>query len=380
MTKQEKSFEEIRSIIVTHRSSASRGVNTESILMSWEVGAYISARLKSNEWGSKVVTELSEYLRIQDPTLKGYSRRNLYNMVSFYEAYSTSAFLETEQKLVGDKVKQLQGSQIVQTASAQLSSAAKEIVQFETAQIGFPPQILFLTTFSNHIEIINYCKTDTERLFYILYSFKENLKYKELQRCIKNDTYSTLLGDKKNISKGLKEIYPKAEIMFKDTAFVDFLNLPQKHTESKLHKGLLENMKKFVLELGKDFLFMESEYPVKVGGSTFKIDLLFYHRGLHCLVAIELKTTKFKPEHLGQLEFYLEALDRDVKRSNENPSIGILLCPSADHSVVEYAMSRSLSPTMVTEYKRLLIPKDVIAKNLDEYCSFAIEDKTSEKV
>ena len=376
MTKQEKSFEEIRSIIVTHRSSASRGVNTESILMSWEVGAFISARLKSNEWGSKVVTELSEYLRIQDPSLKGYSRRNLYNMVSFYEAYSTPAFLETEQKLVGDKIN---GSQFVQMSSAQLSIAPNEIVQFKTAQLKFPPQILFLTTFTNHIEIINYCKTNEERLFYILYSFKESLKIKELKRCIQNDTYSTLLDDKKNISKGLKAIYPKAEIMFKDTAFVDFLNLPQKHTESKLHKGLLENMKKFVLELGKDFLFMESEYPVKVGGSTFKIDLLFYHRGLHCLVAIELKTTKFKPEHLGQLEFYLEALDRDVKRSNENPSIGILLCPSVDHSVVEYAMSRSLSPTMVTEYKRLLIPKDVIAKNLDEYCAFAIEDKISEK-
>lgn len=376
MTKQEKSFEEIRSIIITHRSTASRGVNTESILMSWEVGAYISARLHSNEWGSKVVTELSEYLRIQDPTLKGYSRRNLYNMVSFYEAYSTPAFLETEQKLVGDKIK---GSQFVQMSSAQLSIAPNEIVQFKTAQLKFPPQILFLTTFTNHIEIINYCKTNEERLFYILYSFKESLKIKELKRCIQNDTYSTLLGDKKNISKGLKAIYPKAEIMFKDTAFVDFLNLPQKHTESKLHKGLLENMKKFVLELGKDFLFMESEYPVKIGGSTFKIDLLFYHRGLHCLVAIELKTTKFKPEHLGQLEFYLEALDRDVKRSNENPSIGILLCPSVDHSVVEYAMSRSLSPTMVTEYKRLLIPKDVIAKNLDEYCAFAIEDKISEK-
>ena len=255
---------------------------------------------------------------MQDPTLKGYSRRNLYNMVSFYEAYSTPAFLETERKLVGDKVKQLQESQFVQTSSAQIPIDSKEIVQFKTAQLRFPPKILFLTTFTNHIEIINYCKTNEERLFYILYSFKENLKIKELKRCIQNDTYSTLLRDKKNISKGLKAIYPKSEILFKDTAFVDFLNLPPKHTESKLHKGLLENMKQFVLELGKDFLFMESEYPVKVGGSTFKIDLLFYHRGLHRLVAIELKTTKFKPKYLGQLEFYLEALDRDVKRSNEN--------------------------------------------------------------
>lgn len=371
----QKSFEEIRSIIVTHRSAASRGVNTESILMNWEIGSYISARLKSNEWGSKVVTELSEYLRAQDPSLKGYSRRNLYNMVAFYEAYSTSDFIEIQQKLVGKKIEKLQASSIVQMKTAQLSALSTEIVQTSSAQLEYPPNILFLTTFSNHVEIINRCRTNEERLFYILYSFKENLKYKELQRCIQTDTYSTLLGDKKNLSKGLKEIYPNSEILFKDTAFLDFLNLPQKHAESKLHKGLLENMKKFILELGKDFIFMDSEYPLNVGGSTFKVDLLFFHRGLQCLVAVELKTKSFKPEHLGQLEFYLEALDRDIKRSNENPSIGILLCPSADHSVVEYAMSRSLSPTMVTEYKRLLIPKDVVAKNLNEYCSFVIDEK-----
>ena len=372
----EKSFEEIRSIITLHRSTASRGVNTEFILMNWEVGAYISARLKSNEWGSKVVTELSEYLRTQDPTLKGYSRRNLYNMVAFYETYSEPSFLELERKMLGDKIQKLQNKQIVQMPSAQLpASQNAEIVQFSTAQLSFPPQVLFLTTFTNHVEIFNRCKTNEERLFYILYSFRENLKFQELKRCIQTDTYSTLLGDKKNLSKGLKEIYPKSEILFKDTAFLDFLNLPQKHSEAKLHNGLLENMKQFILELGKDFIFMESEYPLKVGGSVFKVDLLFFHRGLQCLVAVELKTKNFKPEHLGQLEFYLEALDRDVKRSNENPSIGILLCPSSDHSVVEYAMSRSLSPTMVTEYKRLLIPKDVVAKNLNEYCSFSLEEK-----
>lgn len=371
----QKSFEEVRSIIDLHRGSASRGVNTEFILMNWEIGAYISARLKSNEWGSKVVSELSEYLRVQDPSLKGYSRRNLYNMVAFYEAYSNPNFLKIEQNMIGNKIKKLQTNQIVQMSSAQIQKESRQIVQLKTAQLPTPPQLLFLTTFTNHVEIINRCKTNEERLFYILYSFKENLKFEELKRCIKTDTFSTLLGDKKNLSKGLKEIYPSAEILFKDTAFVDFLNLPKKHSEAKLHKGLLENMKKFILELGKDFIFMESEYPLKVGSSTFKLDLLFFHRGLQCLVAVELKTQSFKAEHLGKLEFYLEALDRDVKRSNENPSIGILLCPSADHSVVEYAMSRSMSPTMVAEYKRLLIPTDVVAKNLNEYCAFAIEGK-----
>ena len=371
----QKSFEEVRSIITLHRTSAARGVNTEFILMNWEVGAYISARLKSNEWGSKVVSELSEYLRVQDPTLKGYSRRNLYNMVAFYEAYSDPNFLKIGENLLGDKIKKISNSQIVQKSSAQIHRGVPQIVQNSSAQLPTPPQIIFFTIFSNHMEIINRCRTNEERLFYILYAFKENLKFEELKRCIQTDTFSTLLGDKKNLSKGLKEIYPNAEILFKDTAFVDFLNLPKKHSESKLQKGLLENMKKFILELGKDFIFMESEYPLKVGSSTYKLDLLFYHRGLQCLVAVELKTHSFKPEHLGKLEFYLEALDRDVKRSNENPSIGILLCPSADHSVVEYAMSRAVSPTMVAEYKRLLIPKDVVAKNLNEYCSFAIDEK-----
>ncbi|MBO4314893.1 MAG: DUF1016 family protein, partial [Prevotella sp.] len=203
-----------------------------------------------------------------------------------------------------------------------------------------------------------------------IYANREHLKYKELQRCILNDTFGSLMGDKKNLSIGLKSAYPQSVAQFKDRAFIDFLNLPSRHSEKQLHKGILEHIKQFILELGKDFLFVDSKYPLQVGGSIFKIDLLFYHRGLQCLVAIELKAKHIKPEYIGQLEFYLEALDRDVRRSNENPSIGILICPSADHSVVEYAMSRSLSPTMVAEYHRMLIPKEVIQQSLNEFCEF----------
>lgn len=246
------------------------------------------------------------------------------------------------------------------------------IVQIPSAQL---PKILCVTTFSNHVEILSRCKTNEERLFYIIYSYRERLNNKELHRCINNDTFGSIISDKTNFSSGLKTTYPQSVALFKDRAFVDFLNLPQKHSEKQLHKGILEHIKQFMLELGKDFLFVDSEYPLQVGSSTFKVDLLFYHRGLQCLVAIELKTGKFKPEYIGQLEFYLEALDRDVKRSNENPSIGILLCQTADHSVVEYAMSRSLSPTMVAEYHRQLIPKDVMQKSLDEFCAFLFENQ-----
>ena len=360
--KFEQQFEEIRSIISMHRERALREVNRESLQMSWKVGRIVSNKLKSNEWGSKVVTQLSEYLRTKDPTLKGYSRRNIYNMVKFYDEYSSDVFK--------DQLQSLPLSEFVQSETAQMNR--NEIVQVETAQL---PAILYLTTFTNHIEILNRCKTQEQRIFYILYSYRERLKNKELQRCIVNDTYGSLMGNKNNFSAELKKIYPQSPSLIKDRAFVDFLSLPEKHNERQLHKGLLEHMKQFVLELGKDFLFVDSEYPLQVGGSVFKVDLLFFHRGLQCLVAIELKAKKFKPEYMGQLEFYLEALDRDVKRSNENPSIGILLCQSADQSVVEYAMSRSLSPTMVAEYHRQLIPKEVIQKSLKEFCSFLKEFK-----
>jgi len=358
--KYEQQFEEIRGIITMHRERALREVNEESLQMSWAVGRIVSDKLKSDEWGSKVVTQLSEYLRAKDPTLKGYSRRNIYNMVMFYDEYSSEVFR--------DYLQSLPLSDFVQSGTAQMNNYA--IVQVGTAQL---PAILYLTTFTNHIEILNRCKIIEQRIFYILYAYRERLKNKELQRCIVNDTYGSLMGNKKNFSTGLKQLYPQSPSLIKDRAFVDFLSLPEKHSERQLHKGLLEHMKQFVLELGKDFLYVDSEYPLQVGGSTFKVDLLFYHRGLQCLVAIELKAKKFKPEYIGQLEFYLEALDRDVKRSNENPSIGILLCKSADQSVVEYAMNRSLSPTMVAEYHRQLIPKEVVQKSLEEFCSFLKE-------
>jgi len=362
-------FQQVQGIISLHRSKALQTVNNENLLTAWEVGAFVSARLENSAWGSKTVKQLSEYLRTQDPTLRGYSSRNIYNMVAFYEAYSSIQFVEYQEKLklnefVQTKTAQIEGTDVKQSI---IQPATELIVQALPAQF---PNFLNLTTLSNHFEILNACKTIEERIFYILYAHKEQLNYREMLRCLKNNTFSSLMGDKHNLSKGLKSIYPQITPMLKDTIFVDFLGLPQRHSEKRLQNSILDNMKDFILELGKDFLFYDKEYPLQVGNSTFKIDLLFFHRGLQCLVAIELKTDKFKPEYMGQLEFYLEALDRDVRRSNENPSIGILLCQEADRSVVEYAMSRSLSPTMIAEYERQLIPKEVLQRSLEEFTQF----------
>lgn len=347
----EKQFEHVNSLIEQHRSSAIAKVNTEALQANWEVGQYISMQLKSSRWGTKVVSDLADYLKRQNPKRRGFGKRHLYNMVKFYETYSKGEFRNVAERL-----------------------RLPEIVQSPIAQFGeampVMPNVLTLVPFTSHLEIMNRCRTDEERIFYMLYAAHQRLKTEELRRCIVNQTYSLLMDKDKMLSPKMVAEYPNTEFMLKDRAFIDFLNLPTKHNEHHLHKGLLEHMKEFILELGKDFLFVDSEYGVQVGGSTKRIDLLFYHRALQCLVAIELKAVDFQPEFVGKMDMYLEALDRDVKRENENPSIGIILCPSADRSMVEYTLNRSLSPTMVAEYQQKLIPQEVMKKSLEEYCSF----------
>jgi RecB family endonuclease NucS len=181
-----------------------------------------------------------------------------------------------------------------------------------------------------------------------------------------------MIGNAK-LSTVSRETNPDLASTFKDSYVFEFLSLPEPHSESELQLGLVKQMKNFILELGRDFLFIGEEYKLQVGNSDFYIDLLFYHRGLQCLVAFELKADKFKPAHLGQLNFYLEALDRDTKKPNENPSIGILLCKDKDSEVVEYALSRSLSPTMVAEYQTQLPDKKILQQKLHELFDNAFE-------
>lgn len=375
---QEQQFNEVVLIIQQHRSKASQAINQEVLLTAWHIGGYVSAKLKSEEWGRKVVSQLSEFIRSHHPEIKGYSRSSIYNMVMLYDEYSSLSFQSTVQKYLRAEFVQPLAGQLKDYSKEDLDSAISSPIRAQSLATQIP-KILTYTTLTNLIEITCRCKSDEERLFYILYAHKEQLAKRELQRCISNQTYATLLGSKKNMSRGLLETYPNAPIIFKDTLFVDFLGLPQKHSEVSLKSGLIEHMKQFILELGKDFIFMDQEYNLNVGASSFKADLLFYHRGLQALVAVELKKTKFHPRDLGQLEFYLEALDRDVKRSNENPSIGILLCPEADKVVVEYAMSRSMSPTMIAEYKRILIPQERMQQQLNEYCNHFLADETDVK-
>ena len=367
----EHDFQQVHDIVVFHRAEVARKVNAEMLQMAWEIGQYISVRIKSAGWGAKVVDELSEYLQLQEPDSRGFGRRNLYNMVEFYDKYSTPEFQEIIRSLSDSIfIQQKTQSEIVQMPSAQI--ARPEIVQMPSAQIVFSslPTILTLTTFSNHLEILNRTHSYQEAIFYMLYAAQQQLTTKELRRSIVTQTYGSIMSKEKQFTPAMLSQYPGASFLFKDRLILDFLNLPSDFIEPQLHGGILENMKDFILELGKDYVFIGSEYPVKVGGSTKRIDLLFYNRALHCLAAVELKAVDFQAEFVSKMDMYLEALDRDVKKADENPSIGIILCPSIDKTMAEYTLSRSLSPTMVSEYQRKLIPRDILVKSLHDYCSF----------
>ena len=360
LLKYKEEFETVYGIIADHRKRVVRVVNNESMSMVWEVGGYVSYKLKTSAWGEGVVRQLSDYIRMKDPTARGWSYRTLYKMVQLYDAYSAASFADLLAQTDMSKY-----GEIVPFRMAQMEDGI--IVPFEMAQI---PNVLFATGWTNHQIILNRCKTDTERLFYMLYAGKERLENKELMRAIKTDTMNSLLGGKNVQSMVMANTYPDAPLLFKDKVFLEMLGLPLEYKESKLRKEIIAHMKDFILELGKDFLFIDDEHRIAVGGKTFKVDLLFYHRLLQCMVAIELKTDEFQPKDLGQLEFYLEALDQEERRSNENPSIGIILCKDADMEVVRYALNRSMSPTMVALYKEQLQVGGVIQRSLVEFCKY----------
>jgi len=323
-------FTDIIQLIKQSRTNAIKAVNAELINLYWNIGEYISKKIEKSEWGDSVVTELSNFIQTQEPEIKGFSDKNIWRMKQFYETYK---------------------------GFPKLSTVLREI------------------SWSHNLAIFSRCKTAEEREFYLRLAKQECYSFRELERQISASLFErTMIGNSK-LSTALRESNHDLTNTFKDSYVFEFLNLPDPHSESDLQRGLVRQIKNFILELGKDFLFIGEEYKLQVGNSDFFIDLLFYHRGLQCLVAFELKADKFKPDHLGQLNFYLEALDRDVKKSNENPSIGVLLCKDKDSEVVKYALSRSLSPTMVSEYKTKLPDKKLLQQKLHELFDNENNDK-----
>ena len=321
-------FAEIVTMIQHTRSEVVRLVNASLIDLYWRVGRYISDKISVSEWGDGVVKQLADYIERNSPEVKGFSDKNLWRMKQFYETYKD--------------------------ADEKLSPLVREI------------------SWSNNLLILTGCKTDEAKEFYMRLCIRYGYSKRELERQIDSMLYErTMLFDAKN-----KQLIAQNEGLsaLRDAYVFEFLELPPEHKEKDLRKAIVGNLKDFILEFGKDFTFVGEEYRVQVGNTDFFIDLLFYNRALSCLVAVELKVGKFKPEHIGQINFYLEALDRDVKKPTENPSVGLILCASKDDAVVEYALSRSMSPTMVSDYTLQLPDKKLLQEKLRELTDIALID------
>ena len=319
-------FQKVVNIIESAKERAYRKVNEDLITMYRDIGEYISKQSKNSSYGDAFVQKLANFFSENYPELKGFNRRGLYRMKQFYELY--------------------QGEEKVSPLVTQLS-------------------------WSNHLKIMSACKTMDERIFYMNMCIKERLSKRELERQIDSGYYERYMLSQNPQSLALETAKKATGNIFLDNYVLDFLDVPDPMSEHDLQKSIIRNLKDFILEIGKDFTFVGEEYRVQVGNHDFFIDLLFYHRGLSCLVAFELKIGEFKPEYVGQINLYLEALDREVKKENENPSVGIILCASKDDEVVEFALSRSLSPTMVAEYNLKLIDKKLLQKKLKEYIELA---------
>ena len=318
----EDRFAEVVTLIHGARQRCLQAVNTHLIELYWQVGAYISRKIESAEWGDAVVTQLAAHLARTQPGLRGFTRRNLFRMRQFYEAYRHD-----------EKVSAL----------------------------------LTQLPWTQNLTILTQSKRPEEREFYLRMTVRERWSSRELERQMRAALFERSVTDPVKASASLADAHPQALSVFRDTYLLEFLDLPDTHAEADLHRGLLQRLQRFLIELGRDFCFVGAEYPLQVGGRDFALDLLLFHRALNCLVAVELKVGRFEPEHLGTLNFYLEAVDRTVRKPHENPSIGVLLCASQHDEVVEYALNRSLSPALVAEYQTQLPDKALLQAKLQEF-------------
>ncbi|WP_324680800.1 PDDEXK nuclease domain-containing protein [Hymenobacter sp. GOD-10R] len=322
-TDNQPAFDELLYRIRQTRQAVFAQANTALMELYWSVGQVISQKVHREAWGKGVVAELARHIAQHAPEIKGFSDKNLWRMKQFYETYE------------GDAI---------------LSPLVREL------------------PWTHNTIIFSRCKSREERAYYLRAMVAEKWNKRELERQLDAAQFErSKLGAK--LSPVVSGLHPDIQGVFKDNYVLEFLGLPEEHGEADLQRALLHRMKAFILELGSDFIFVGEEYRLQVGNQDFYLDLLFFHRGLAALVAFELKVTKFSPEHLGQLNFYLEALDRDVKKPHENPSIGVLLCRDKDEEVVEYALSRQLSPALIAQYQLQLPDKKLLQAHLHEILS-----------
>jgi predicted nuclease of restriction endonuclease-like (RecB) superfamily len=329
---EEPGFAHVLELVRHGRARAWAAANQELVAVYWTIGGYLTEQVANAGWGKGTVARLAAWLATREAGNRGLSASNLWRMKQFFETYQ---------------------------ADSKLAPLVREI------------------GWSSNLLILAQARTPEERTFYLEATRDRHWTKRELERQLESGLFERVRLGQASLSPALRERYPDAPAHFKDAYTLEFLELSDGHAERDLQRALVMNLKQFLLELGRDFCFVGEEFPVQVGGEDFRIDLLFFHRALQALVAIELKVGRFKPADLGQLQFYLEALDRDHRRSHEGPSIGVLLCKSHDKDVVEYALSRTVSPALVAKYETALPDKSLLRARMDEI--YALFEGTDEK-
>ncbi|MCL1969834.1 MAG: PDDEXK nuclease domain-containing protein [Bacteroidetes bacterium] len=309
-------LKDIKQRIRTAQYEALKSVNKEMILLYWDIGGKIVANQKKHGWGKAIVETLAKDLQVEFPGVAGYSADNLWRMRKFYLNYVNKP---------------------------KLAPLVQEIA------------------WAHNIIIMEKCKNDLSREFYLRMAKKFGWTKNVLIHQIENQSYEKTLVNQTNFKNTLSEkIEKQANLAVKDEYTFDFLDLSDKHSEIELERAMLAKINQFLIEMGGVFAFMGNQFRLEIEGEEYFIDLLLYHRRLKCLVAIELKIGKFLPEYVGKMQFYLSALDANVKEKSESPSIGIILCKEKNRTIVEYALKDSKKPIAVASYRiTSTLPKEL---------------------
>ena len=356
-----QAVETIKTAILQSQARAARNVSANQLALYFSVGGYISLNTRQQQWGSGAIETISERLQKELPGLQGFSERNIRNMRQFYEAWSNLLIWQPAAAEMADQEKW-------QPSAAENQSPLATQLLLTPSRLDFSRDVFdielahdFLSiSFTHHMEILNKTNTLEQRLFYIQKSAEFNWNKYELRDQLKKDLYGHQSLMPNNFLKSLPKHSQalKAIEMFKDEYLLDYINVEELNVRDKsdvdekiVEQEIIHNVKNFIMMFGHDFTFVGNQYHLEKFGENEFIDLLFYNRELACLVAVELKKGKFKPSYLGQLQSYLQILDTDIRKPNENPSIGIILCREANKAYVEFVIQKYDSPMGVATYK-----------------------------
>jgi len=357
-TPSKNSYNKILSNIINHieqsKLRAFSEVNKALLNAYWNIGKELS---ENASYGKSVVEKLSKDLRLKYPEAKGYSVRNLWNTKRFYETYQKARLFRSPE---------LQSNS--DTYNQKLQPVAGES-KGEKLQ-ALPAELLFKISWTNHVLILDKTSSDEEKEFYLKICIKERWSSRELERQLSSSLFERyMFADKPEKVTALIPRHDSKDLTkhIKDMYMLDFLNLRKEYSEQELEKAILDNLKDFFLEFGKSFTFMGSQYALDIGGRENRIDLLFFHRELKCIVAVDLKIGEFKAAYVGQMQKYLAAIDEKIRLPNEKESIGLILCKSKNYEEVRFALAKTLSPIKVSIYKTKLPDKKLILRRLEQF-------------